>query len=115
MRALTEQDSEQGAEPKPPLASARPRRRKEERGLSAQRFSYVVIATASLAVWFGCAVGPDFRRPGAPAANSYTRQPLTTTATAEIPGGEEQRFVQNQDISHQWWTLFQSPELNTLI
>jgi NodT family efflux transporter outer membrane factor (OMF) lipoprotein len=77
--------------------------------------SAMVAALAVLALVSACAVGPDFHRPVAPPVDGYTRQPLTTTATAEIPGGEEQRFIQGQDISYQWWTLFQSPELNTLI
>src|SRR5262249_56713676 len=71
--------------------------------------------------WEACAmvsagaVGPDFQRPIAPSVDGYTRQRLTTTAKAEIPGGEEQRFVNGQDISHEWWVLYQSPQLNALI
>lgn len=64
----------------------------------------------------GCAVGPDFEPPEAPALDRYTRDPLVPkTASADIPAGEAQRFGLNQDISSQWWTLFQSPELNALI
>jgi NodT family efflux transporter outer membrane factor (OMF) lipoprotein len=37
------------------------------------------------------------------------------TATAPLPGGEAQRFVDGLDIPGQWWTLFKSPELNALI
>lgn len=73
-------------------------------------------ALAFLALMSGCAVGPDFERPGAPAVNGYTREPLVAnTTTTDIVGGEAQRFVLNQDISSQWWTLFQSPQLNALI
>src|SRR5262245_57534860 len=75
-----------------------------------------VAMWAALVLVSGCAVGPDFHRPAAPAVDGYTRQPLVAkTVSAEIPGGEEQSFVLNQDISHQWWTLFQSPQLNALI
>ena len=64
----------------------------------------------------GCAVGPDFNRPQAPAVQSYTREPLPDgIAAAGIAGGEEQRFLGNQDIPAQWWTLFRSPQLNALI
>ena len=84
--------------------------------LSGRQFARSILGVVAVGLLWGCAVGPDFHRPGAPAANSYTRQPaITKTVSAEIPGGEEQRFVQNHDIPHQWWTLFQSPELNTLI
>ena len=32
-----------------------------------------------------------------------------------MKGGEAQRFVQNLDIPGQWWTLFHSEALNTLV
>jgi len=84
--------------------------------LSVGQFSRALAAWAVLALMSGCAVGPDFHRPAAPAVDGYTRQPwVAKTVSAEISGGKEQRFVQNQDISHQWWTLFQSPQLNALI
>jgi NodT family efflux transporter outer membrane factor (OMF) lipoprotein len=64
----------------------------------------------------GCAVGPDFERPAAPDVEGYTPSPLPTkTASAGVTGGEEQRLVQGLDIPGQWWTLFHSPALNTLI
>src|SRR5205807_3028013 len=76
-------------------------------------------AVAALAVWAlasGCTVGPDFHRPAGPAVERYTRQPvLPTTASVDVPGGEEQRFIQDRDLLGQWWTLFQSPPLNALI
>src|SRR5215471_11940266 len=84
--------------------------------LSVGEFSCALAAWAVLALMSGCAVGPDFHGPAAPAVDGYTRQPwVAKTVSAEISGGKEQRFVQNQDISHQWWTLFQSPQLNALI
>ena len=64
----------------------------------------------------GCAVGPDFERPAAPDVEGYTSTPLPAkTASAEVTGGEAQRFVQDLDIPGQWWTLFHSEALNTLI
>jgi len=64
----------------------------------------------------GCAVGPDFSRPAAPAVNGYTTQPVSApTASAPVAGGEAQRFVNAADIPAQWWTLFHSPALNSLI
>ena len=83
--------------------------------LAARQFARSILGLAACALVSGCAVGPDFQRPVAPAVDGYTRQPLTTTARAEIPGGEEQRFVNGQDISHEWWVLYQSPQLNALI
>jgi NodT family efflux transporter outer membrane factor (OMF) lipoprotein len=64
----------------------------------------------------GCAVGPDFERPAAPDVEGYTPAPLSAkTASAGVTGGEEQRLVQGLDIPGQWWTLFHSSALNTLI
>ncbi len=63
----------------------------------------------------GCAVGPDFQRPAAPAVTGYMPAPPATTAAADVPAGEAQHFVQDTDIPGEWWTLFHSPELNELI
>lgn len=61
-------------------------------------------------------VGPDFLHPKAPAEAGYTpwkRAP--ETASANVPGGAAQRFIEAKDIPGQWWTLFHSPQLNALI
>jgi NodT family efflux transporter outer membrane factor (OMF) lipoprotein len=64
----------------------------------------------------GCAVGPDFQRPAPPSVERYTPEPLAgESAAAQTPGGAMQRFVQDMDIPGQWWTLFRSPELNSLV
>ena len=64
----------------------------------------------------GCAVGPDFKQPDAPSVQGYTKEPLQTrTVSVETTGGTEQQFVAGLDIPAQWWTLFQSAPLNTVI
>jgi NodT family efflux transporter outer membrane factor (OMF) lipoprotein len=64
----------------------------------------------------GCAVGPNYHHPASPAASSVVRGNLpAATASSPVAGGEEQKFVAAQDIPAQWWTLFQSPQLNVLI
>jgi NodT family efflux transporter outer membrane factor (OMF) lipoprotein len=64
----------------------------------------------------GCAVGPDFKKPAAPAVGGYTAAPLSTTASVtNIAGGDAQRFVSGEDIPGEWWTLFHSKPLNDLI
>jgi NodT family efflux transporter outer membrane factor (OMF) lipoprotein len=69
-----------------------------------------------LACLSACAVGPDFKRPAAPAAHGYTVEPLAkTTSSTDAPVGEEQRFVENMNIPAQWWTLFRSEKLNALV
>ncbi len=71
---------------------------------------------AALFFLSGCAAGPDFQRPAAPAVDRYTRDAsLEKTSSADVPGGEEQRFLKERDIPADWWTLFQSPQLNGLV
>ena len=64
----------------------------------------------------GCAVGPDFKRPDAPAASSYSPQPMPSeTISFPVTAGEPQHFDAKKDIPFDWWTLFQSPQINALI
>ena len=64
----------------------------------------------------GCAVGPNFEPPPAPDVNGYTSEPLgTTTAGAATRSGQAQHLVSDLDLPGQWWTLFHSNALNSLI
>jgi NodT family efflux transporter outer membrane factor (OMF) lipoprotein len=75
-----------------------------------------ITVAAATVVASACAVGPDFERPAAPEVSGYTSAPLAEqTASADVKGGETQHFVQALDIPGQWWTLFHSAALNTLI
>jgi NodT family efflux transporter outer membrane factor (OMF) lipoprotein len=88
------------------------------RGRSALAFYLLVICALALGIPAGCAVGPDFKPPAAPANAGFTPAGSTApaaTASAPLEGGEAQRFVDGLDIPGQWWTLFESPELNALI
>jgi NodT family efflux transporter outer membrane factor (OMF) lipoprotein len=63
-----------------------------------------------------CAVGPNFRRPAAPAAADYgSASSRGTTAAAAGTGGQAQHFIGGMDIPGQWWTLYQSPKLSALV
>src|SRR3979490_3391239 len=75
----------------------------------------IAILTAGLLS--ACAVGPNFKAPKAPrdAAFAPAGQIAPATAAAPLPGGQAQRFVDGMDIPGQWWTLFQSAQLNALI
>jgi NodT family efflux transporter outer membrane factor (OMF) lipoprotein len=72
------------------------------------------IAACALAA---CAVGPNYHTPAAPKTAGFVAPGSVpaTTASAPLPGGEAQHFVDGLDIPGQWWTLFKSPELNALI
>lgn len=80
------------------------------------RVRNIIIPVILAAVWTGCTVGPDFRVPEAPAVNGYTAQALPEkTASWPGPGGAEQRFIPEQEIPAQWWTLFESAPLDLVI
>jgi NodT family efflux transporter outer membrane factor (OMF) lipoprotein len=69
-----------------------------------------------LAAVVGCAVGPNFHKPAAPKDAGYTTTPLPeATASANVLGGDAQRFVTGQDVSFKWWEAFGSPALNSLV
>ena len=73
-------------------------------------------ALAAAATTAGCMVGPDFKQPPAPDAKGYTREPLPAATTAsKVAAGDAQRFIADRDIPGQWWTLFHSPQINSLI
>jgi len=73
-------------------------------------------AASVVALLSGCAVGPDFERPAAPADQSYDSVPTPgTTAKAEMHGGEAQHLSSGTDIPGEWWSLFRSPVLDQLI
>ena len=66
-----------------------------------------------LLVLGGCAVGPDFHAPQVPAVDAYRKDPLPQqTASAKVPTGDAQRFLQGADVPAHWWTNFASDELN---
>src|SRR5260370_7816248 len=69
----------------------------------------VCVAFCGFAALAGCMVGPDYRTPPAPPADTYTAQPLPEqTASAPGAAGLPQRFAPGQDIPAQWWALFPS-------
>ncbi len=73
-------------------------------------------ALAAAATVAGCMVGPDFKQPPAPEVNGYTREALPDSTTAsKVAAGEAQRFIADRDIPGEWWTLFHSSQINSLI
>ncbi|MCM2360023.1 MAG: efflux transporter outer membrane subunit [Geobacteraceae bacterium] len=73
----------------------------------------VLAAAATLS---GCAAGPDFRAPEAPAMNKYAAAPLPPeTAAAPTAGGEAQRFIAGREVSPRWWEIFNCEPLDRLV
>jgi NodT family efflux transporter outer membrane factor (OMF) lipoprotein len=78
--------------------------------LNARRLALSTLALALA----GCAVGPDFHRPTAPANAGYETTPLP----AQVGGGDAgkvQQLALDKDIPAQWWGLFHSEALNGLV
>ena len=71
---------------------------------------------ASSVMLSACAAGPNYKPPAAPQTTGYVAPGFAPlTASAPVPGGEAQRFVDGLDIPGQWWSLFKSPPLDALI
>jgi NodT family efflux transporter outer membrane factor (OMF) lipoprotein len=81
------------------------------------RGSNVTIWASVAMLVSGCAVGPDFEHPPPPEVTRYTRETLAleTTATPNVKDGHAQRFVDGRDIPGEWWRLFKSAPLNSLV
>jgi NodT family efflux transporter outer membrane factor (OMF) lipoprotein len=74
------------------------------------------IALLALVFLAGCNVGPKYQPSTAPAVTAYTPQPPPSETTASTgPGGVAQQFDSSTTIPAAWWTLFHSPELNSMI
>jgi NodT family efflux transporter outer membrane factor (OMF) lipoprotein len=70
----------------------------------------------ALALLVGCTVGPHYHTPAPPTVGSYTQEPQpSTTVGSSGPAGTAQHLNSLMDIPAQWWTLFQSPELDRLV
>jgi NodT family efflux transporter outer membrane factor (OMF) lipoprotein len=79
------------------------------------RSSLGLVAAPILALILpGCAVGPDFKPPRPPAADTYTRESLPAHTEA-IDAAASQSFQFGQDLPGQWWMLFGSRKLDALI
>src|SRR6202790_5427796 len=85
--------------------------------MSATRLSAIVLLSATAAgATCGCAARPNYHKPAAPAgAGLSPPTPPEASASAPIHGGEVQHYLPGRDISFEWWELFQSPALDSLI
>ena len=69
------------------------------------RASSGAVASVMLAA---CAVGPDFQRPDAPKGEAYTSEQLDS-----LKAGDGQTLAPGQNPAANWWTVFQSPALDS--
>jgi NodT family efflux transporter outer membrane factor (OMF) lipoprotein len=76
----------------------------------------VLAAMTWVVIAGGCAVGPRYHKPPAPANPGYAPTPLPeASSSAPVHGGDVQRFISGRDLPYDWWQLFQSPALNALV
>jgi NodT family efflux transporter outer membrane factor (OMF) lipoprotein len=75
--------------------------------------AFAAIFALSLAI--GCTVGPHFQAPAPPAITAYTPAPPQNTASANGPAGEQQRFDASAQLPAQWWELFHSSQLDSMV
>ena len=77
---------------------------------------FKLAALASLALLNGCVMGPDFKKPEAPNSTSYfPKTSLEESAQSTAQAGALQNYNVTASIPFDWWTLFHSPQINSLI
>jgi NodT family efflux transporter outer membrane factor (OMF) lipoprotein len=75
-----------------------------------------VVALATTASLAGCAVGPNYHRPTAPADAGFATPPLPlVTSSAQVFAGDAQHFVAGRDVSFDWWRAFGSEALDSFV
>jgi multidrug efflux system outer membrane protein len=86
------------------------------------RSIYASFLIFSIAVWSGCAVGPNYKRPAVDAPGMYRGASTGTPATPAAPSTSEKPAVSpaSQPTAtslgdEKWWDVFEDPELQRLI
>ncbi len=74
-------------------------------------FAWVFYAMGLL-VMSACTVGPDFSRPAAPSQTTYIPDPVAATLPAQ---GQAQHFLSGAAVAPDWWRLFKSASLDTMV
>ncbi len=76
----------------------------------------VTVSVAAATLLAGCTVGPHYHPSAPPAVVAYTPAPQPVeTVISEGPAGTAQHMNSGMDVPAQWWTLFQSQELDRLV
>ena len=82
------------------------RHRQQQRGRPAFTRPLALISGVAAALTAGCAAGPDFVKPGAPAAAYVQSVP---------PGGGTQSFAYGAAVAGDWYQVFHSDALDQLV
>ncbi|MBF0478033.1 MAG: efflux transporter outer membrane subunit [Candidatus Omnitrophica bacterium] len=70
----------------------------------------VFIPVVGIFFLTGCSVGPNYIKPDGPTESRYT-----SSYSRPIDARSAQRFVYNQDIPAEWWSLFHCEKLDQVI
>ncbi|HEY2775919.1 MAG TPA: efflux transporter outer membrane subunit [Candidatus Binatia bacterium] len=62
----------------------------------------------------GCPVGPDFQRPAQPEVTQYTSSPMPASLRGSA-GEPSQALLPGQKLAADWWNLFGSEELRSVV
>lgn len=74
------------------------------------------ISIVGMTLLCGCAVGPDFTSPQPPPTEVFIDTPLPEeTVSTTGSSGLAQHFLPGSPIPDQWWMLFESPCLNSIV
>jgi NodT family efflux transporter outer membrane factor (OMF) lipoprotein len=74
------------------------------------------VTLLAMAVLAGCTVGPDFQSPAKPDDARFTETPMPDkTVSAKTIGGTAHTLQSGRDIQGDWWTLFHSPRIESLV
>jgi NodT family efflux transporter outer membrane factor (OMF) lipoprotein len=74
----------------------------------------MLMLTVTSLCEMSCTVGPDFVRPEPPVTTDFRSDPKDSGAEP-VPDTLAQRVLVGQAVTSEWWTLFQSAELNALV
>ena len=74
------------------------------------------VGCVALTLLSACTIGPDFVRPAPPSTERYTETPMpdVTVSTPGL-GGAAQHLERGADLPSQWWDLFHSEALESLV
>jgi len=83
---------------------------------------YISLLIVSTALWTGCAVGPNYKRPAVDVPGMYrgSSSNASETPTAAVKPGQAEASPASQPTAaplgdEKWWEVFQDPELQSLI
>ena len=83
----------------------------------AARLNGAVLAGVVLALGLpGCVVGPDFKPPAAPPTTHYTSPDEVSAPDGDAGAAAPRQTLElGEKVAVDWWTLFQSPDLDQLV